>query len=191
MSIDFLRKFRALVFRFNNLITTLRIYIFAAGNGSISIGEGCRFGAAFILNVTDGGKVFIGRNTYIGPNVQIIVQGGTLIIENNVFIGVGSIIACRDNIYIGSDALIAEYVVIRDQDHKADSRPVRCSGFHTLPIRIGQDVWIGCKASILRGASVGDRCVVGAHALVRSHIPGDMLAVGVPARVVKRVGGSR
>ena len=63
----------------------------------------------------------------------------------------------------------------------------RSSGFHRSPIHIGEDVWIGCKASVLRCPYIGDRCVIGAHALVKSHIPDDMLAVRVPDRIVKQI----
>ena len=59
--------------------------------------------------------------------------------------------------------------------------------FKTRPIYIGNDVWIGCKAIVLRGAYMGYRSVIGARALVKSRILNDMLAVGVPARVVKRI----
>lgn len=187
MSCFFLRKCNSAISRIANAFLTLKIYISVAGNSSINIGKFCQFGASVKLKVTDGGEFLIGQHICIGDHVQIIVQGGTLTIENNVFIGTGSVIVCREEISIGRDSLIAEYVVIRDQDHRTDTRPLGRSGFITNPIHIGRDVWIGCKATILRGAFLGDRCVIGAHALVKSHIPDDMLAVGAPARVVKRL----
>jgi acetyltransferase-like isoleucine patch superfamily enzyme len=94
------------------------------------------------------------------------------------------------SIQIGEDTLIAEYVVIRNQDHRTDLRPVRLPGFNSSPILIGRDVWIGCKASLLRGSSIGDRCVVGAHALVRSNMDDDMLVAGVPAKALRRLGST-
>ena len=180
-------KCKSIYLHFMNLISTLYFYIFVFCNPLINIGKNCKFGKAVKILVTDDGFISIGSRTYFGDNVQIIVQKGKLSIDDDVFIGTGSIIVCRDRIAIGRDTLIAEYVVIRDQDHSINSRPIRNSGFHTSPIYIGQDVWIGCKASILRGSSVGDRCVIGAHALVKSRIADDMLALGVPARAVKRV----
>lgn len=94
-------------------------------------------------------------------------------------------IVSQEGIRIGSDTLIAEYVVIRDQDHDTRTHPIRTSGFLTSPIHIGRDVWIGCKATVLRGSTIGDGAVVGAHALVKGHIPAGALAVGVPAKVVR------
>jgi acetyltransferase-like isoleucine patch superfamily enzyme len=186
-----IRKFKSILLRLINFSRTLFFYISIFGNPLVSIGKKCQFGKSIKFLVTDGGVVSIGQHTCFGDNVQIIVQGGNLLIENNVFVGAGSIIVCREDIFIGEDTLIAEYVVIRDQDHSIDLRPVRSSGFHTSPIHIGKDVWIGCKATVLRGASVGNRCVIGAHALVKSRIPDAMLAVGVPARVVKRFESSQ
>ena len=182
----FIRKCRSALFQFQCFLSTLVSYLGAIGNQSIFIDKNCQFKKSITLLATDGGFISIGCNTCIGDNVQLVAHGGKLTIESDVFIGSGSIIVCRDNIFIGRDTLIAEYVVIRDQDHSVESRPVRSAGFHTSPVHIGRDVWIGCKASILRGASLGDRCVIGAHSLVKSSIPPDTTAVGVPARVVKR-----
>lgn len=170
-----------------SFISTASCYALAMGNPALTIGKNCHFKKSVNILVTDGGSVSIGARSSLSDGVKIVVQGGRLTIAEDVFIGIGCIIVCKESIFIGRGTLIAEYVVIRDQDHNIDSRPVRNSGFHTSPIHIGEDVWIGCKASILRGATVGDRCVIGAHALVKSHIPDDMLAVGTPARVVKRI----
>ena len=63
--------------------------------------------------------------------------------------------------------------------------PTRLAGFETAPIEIGDGVWVGCKATILRGVRVGDGAVIGAHALVRSNISDGMLAVGLPAKAVR------
>ena len=182
-----LRKVKSTIYFLNSTLSTIATYAAAFGNPVITIKKGCRFGKSVKLMATDGGAIFIGNRTCLGDSVQIVAQRGRVTIEDEVFIGAGSIIVCKDDIFIGKDTLIAEYVVIRDQDHRTDSRPLRLSGFHSTPIRIGHDVWIGCKATVLRGSSIGDRCVIGAHALVKSHIADDMLAVGTPARAVRRV----
>lgn len=143
------------------------------------------------MRATDGGRIVLGRRVHISDNVKLVVQGGIVIIEDDVFIGVGAIIVCKESIFIGRDSLISEYVVVRDQDHDTRARPIKNSGFLTSPIHIGSDVWVGCKATILRGSVVGARCVVGAHALVNSHIDEDMLVVGVPARAIRTVDSDR
>jgi carbonic anhydrase/acetyltransferase-like protein (isoleucine patch superfamily) len=181
------KKLFSLLLRVRCLLSTLISYVYTLGNPLINFEEKCQFGRSVQIRATDGGVISFGKRVCVSDGVKIIVQSGRLIIEDDVFIGVGCIIVCTKDIFIGKDTLIAEYVVIRDQDHRIGSRPIRSAGFQATPIHIGSDVWIGCKASVLRGAGVGDRCVIGAHALVRSQIPEDTLAVGVPARAVKRL----
>jgi acetyltransferase-like isoleucine patch superfamily enzyme len=57
----------------------------------------------------------------------------------------------------------------------------------TAPIRIGNDVYIGIRTIILPGVTIGDRCIIGAGSVVSRSIPGNSVAVGVPARVIKTV----
>jgi acetyltransferase-like isoleucine patch superfamily enzyme len=57
----------------------------------------------------------------------------------------------------------------------------------TAPICIGNDVYIGVNAVILPGVTIGNRCIIGAGAVVTRSIPDNSVAVGVPARVVKTV----
>ena len=187
MFLILVRKMRSFISLLIDNFSTMSCYANAAWNPSISFDEGCTFGRGVSIRATDGGSITFGRGVALADRVQIVAQGGKIVLDDYVFIGVDSIIVCRDSIVIGRDSLIAEFVVIRDQDHRTDLRPIRLSGFHSNPVRIGKDVWIGCKATILRGSSIGDRCVIGAHALVKSRIPDDMLAVGIPARAVKLI----
>ena len=57
----------------------------------------------------------------------------------------------------------------------------------TAPIAVGDDVYIGVNAVILPGVTIGNRCIIGAGAVVTKSIPGNSVAVGVPAKVVKTV----
>lgn len=180
------RKIRSIFSRLDNFWSTLHCYRSAILNPALRIEKNCQFKKSTKLVTTDEGSISIGKGSCLSEHVQIVAQGGHVVIGDNVFIGTGCILVAKSSIFIGNDSLIAEYVVIRDQDHRIDSRPIRSAGFKITPVHIGSDVWIGCKATVLRGAYVGDRCVIGAHALVKSRIPDDMLAVGVPARVVKR-----
>lgn len=182
-----IRKFRSIFLRLDNFLSTLNCYGSAIFNPALRIEKNCQFKKSIKLVATDGGSISIGKGSCLSEHVQIVAQGGHVAIGDNVFIGTGCMIVSKSSIFIGNDSLIAEYVVIRDEDHLIDSRPIRSAGFKTTPIYIGNDVWIGCKATVLRGAYVGNRSVIGAHALVKSRIPDDMLAVGVPARVVKRL----
>lgn len=182
----FMRKMGSLLIRMSAACVSAGIRAQAWLNPAISISPGCQFGRGATVRATDGGRIRIGPGVFIGPHAQLVAHGGLLNIERNVHVGVGSIVVCRSGIDIGADTLIAEYVVIRDQDHSTSTRPVRLAGFVSAPIRIGCDVWIGAKATILRGVSVGDKAVIGAHALVRTDVPFGKLAVGVPARLADK-----
>jgi acetyltransferase-like isoleucine patch superfamily enzyme len=122
----------------------------------------------------------------LNDGAQIIARGGNIDIGENVFIGIGVIIVCQSNVKIGDNTLIAEYVVLRDQDHRITPRPNQNSGYTTAPILIGKNVWLGTKVSVLRGSNIENNVVIGAHSLVRGNIPSYSLAVGCPAEVVKK-----
>lgn len=118
---------------------------------------------------------------------------GAIEVGRDVFLGHGVTIVARERIDIGDGAEIAEYVSIRDQDHDHNfDGPTRMGGFMVAPIAIGPDVWVGAKASILRGSTVGRHAVIGAHALVEGDIPPNAIAVGVPAKVIRyrKMGGA-
>lgn len=180
----FFRKIHSVYARAIAKLRATRMYFRAYFDPGLHIGKRCSFGRGVVLRASDGGVISLGSDVSIGRGVQIVAQQGRINIHDNVHIGDGCILVCRSGIDIGAETLIAEYVVIRDQDHETSSRPVRHAGFRTAPVRIGRDVWLGCKATVLRGVTICDGAVVGAHALVRSDVPAGMLAVGVPARVV-------
>lgn len=155
------------------------------GNDNVSIGKNFSSLGESMISCTDAGHLSVGNDCMLSAGCQLICRGGSLTIGNNVFIGKGVVVVCSDKIEIGNDALIAEYTVIRDQDHCVEERPIRSSGFISTPIYIGDDVWIGAKSTILRGSLIGSGSVIGAHSLVRSQVPAFCLAAGCPAKILK------
>ncbi|QOD11857.1 acyltransferase [Psychrobacter sp. 28M-43] len=136
------------------------------------------------LACTDDGIIKIGKNVSFGYNVRIVAQFGEIYIGDDTHIGDGTLIVAKDNIYIGNNVLIAEYVVIRDQDHNIDSDPINSSGFKTAPIHIENNVWLAAKSTVLRGVHVGEGAVVAAHALVNKSVLSRSIVAGVPAKQV-------
>ena len=57
-------------------------------------------------------------------------------------------------------------------------------------IRLGKNVWVGSHATILAGVTVGDNAVIAAGAVVSKDVPADTVVGGVPARVIKHIGGA-
>ncbi len=97
------------------------------------------------------------------------------------------VLTCKLGIDIGNDALIAEYVTIRDQNHRFPmGTRIREAGFDCAPVSIGNDVWIAAKSSVLKGARIGSGAVVGAHSLVLGGgVLENTVVAGVPARFVR------
>ena len=182
-----LRKLRsAVIIGHARLRSQLRIAV-ARLTPDISIASGVFLESGVVLRATDGGCITLGRNVSIGRFARIIARGGNIEIGDDVLVSEGCVIVALAGIKIGAETQIAEYVTIRDQDHNLTPRPIRTSGFASAPITIGRDVWLGAKVSVLRGTTIGDGAVIGAHAVVRSDIPAFSLAVGVPARVVRKL----
>lgn len=139
------------------------------------------------FSCTDGGRIEIGNFFHASQGCVLICRGGHLVIGDDVFPGMGAIIACLGSIEIGDRCMIAEYVTIRDQDHGMENLPIRPSSFVMSPIVLGEDIWVGAKASILKGSSIGHSAVIGSHSVARSSIKSGSLAVGAPAKVVKKI----
>lgn len=146
------------------------------------IAAGVRF------SVTDGGTVSFGCGCSIDRHATVTAKRGSLIVGKNVYVGTGVVIVARHSIFIGDDVLIAEHVSIRDQDHAfGGAQPTNVSGFHTAPIVIGSNVWLGAKTTVTRGVTIGNNVVVGANSVVTHDLPDNCVAVGAPARVVRHL----
>ena len=91
-------------------------------------------------------------------------------------------------IKIGSFNMFGPGVYITDSNHTLlPDRPVAESPMSTGVVDIGDGGWIGAKAVILKDVTLGDRCVVGAGAVVTKSFPAGSVIAGVPARLLKRV----
>ena len=108
---------------------------------------------------------------------------GRITIGDNTFINSGTSIGSLASITIGSNVAIGNYVLIMDSDFH---NPLD----HTLPgakapIVIEDGVWIGARATILKGVTIGKHAVVAAGAVVTQDVPADALAAGVPAKLIR------
>jgi len=149
---------------------------------------GGHVGQDVTISLTGGARFTAGSDLALSDRSVVIVNGGRLKVGKNAFIGIGTVIGCREKITIGDHALIAEYVTIRDQDHRyGGSVPTAQNGFDTSPITIGDNVWIGAKATITKGVTIGDNAVIAAGAVVTSDIPPGSVAGGIPAKILKMI----
>lgn len=151
----------------------------------VTIGANARLGKAVRCRAAPGGSIAIGRNVEIAPHTSITAgPGASIRIGDDVFVGPSCGLAATGSIAIESDCMLAEGVTIRDHDHDP-ARPPRSGAMLQADVVVGRRVWIAAKASVGRGVTIGDDAVIGAHAFVNRSVPGDSLAAGVPARVVR------
>lgn len=112
------------------------------------------------------------------------------------FVHFGSGIYCNFNltlvddaeIYIGNDCMIAPNVVISTSGHPILPILREHNYVYNLPVRIGSNVWIGSGVQILPGVTIGENSVIGAGSVVSNDIPANVIALGVPCRVLREIG---
>ena len=131
----------------------------------------------------------------IGERVQLVSTvaklelvtfvGGTLEVGDRTLLNFGTSIVAADHIRIGARCLVGTHVTIMDNDFHRVEPERRLERPESRPIVIGENVWIGSRAMILGGVTVGDSSCIGAGSIVVDDIPARSLAVGVPARVVR------
>lgn len=141
--------------------------------------------------------IAIGAGTMIGPHValsvgmvkdQEILHTPVVRIGDRCLIGRGSGIVAHFCIEIGDDVWTGHHVYITDQNHGYEdvSLPISRQSQPERAVRIGDRSWIGHGSVILPGVTIGHHVVVGANSVVTKDIPDYCVAVGAPARVVRR-----
>lgn len=118
-------------------------------------------------------------------NKEAKIEIGNNTVINNGFVA----IAEKSIIAIGENCIIGTSVEIFDSDFHALSHRSRQSREPHIcePVRIGNNVFIGSNVKILKGVSIGDGAVIANSSIVTRDIPGDVVALGVPAKVVKKL----
>ncbi len=138
-------------------------------------------------------RIDVGSDVYIraGARLECVCPTpgsppGRIAIGSNGGIEGGVHIGAAFGVRIGSGVLIASGVTIMDHDHgvpmQVDGTPIQQQPLSGAPIEIGDAVWIGERATILKGVTIGDCAIVGAGAVVTRSVPSRHVALGVPAR---------
>jgi maltose O-acetyltransferase len=128
----------------------------------------------------------IGGNVNIYPDV-IIHNTNKVHIGNSVSIAEFVHMWGGGGIKIGDNTLIASHTVITTQTHSTDCELYRDS-LECKPVAIGENVWIGAGAIILPGVTIGKNSIIGSGSLVNKDVPENVIAVGIPAKVLRKLG---
>ena len=146
---------------------------------TIRIGKNCRFRSSFRSNL-------VGLNRPCGisthhKNAEISL--GDCCGLSGTIIGAARSIILEDRVLCGAN------VTITDFDWHTMSLSQRNQGGmeKAQPVRIGENVWLGLNTLVLKGVEIGKNTVVGANSVVASSLPENVLAAGIPARVIRSI----
>jgi acetyltransferase-like isoleucine patch superfamily enzyme len=142
-------------------------------------------------------NMIFGENVIIAPNAWIAtypkyyrhVYSPSLIVGARTQIGRYCCITCINSIKIGEDCLFSEYIYISDHTHGfvPHVEILARQALHSKgPVVIGDSCFIGYRAVVLPGVTLGRNCVVGANSVVTRSFPDYSMVVGVPARLIKK-----
>jgi acetyltransferase-like isoleucine patch superfamily enzyme len=170
------------------LVRYWRFFVFRLRNPHV-VTEGFVFlGKRVELYARKGyGRLMIGKWVHIGSGNAIRCHEGNLRIGDKCVFGKDNTVNCYLDIEFGAAVLVADWVYMCDFDHVISDVhvPIKDQGIVKSPVRIGPDVWIGAKASVLRGVTVGRGSVLAAHTVVTRDVPPFSIVAGVPGRVVR------
>jgi len=128
----------------------------------------------------------IGTATEIRPPLYVD-YGSHITIGARCFANFGLTALDVAAIRIGDDVQFGPHVQLLTPTHPVEPEPRRAKWEAAQPIVIGDNVWLGGGAVVLAGVTIGQNSVVGAGAVVTRDVPPDVVVVGSPARVVKRL----
>ncbi|GGK73190.1 maltose O-acetyltransferase [Ornithinimicrobium pekingense] len=128
----------------------------------------------------------VGEDTEIRPPLRVD-YGSNISVGARSFANFGLVALDVAPVVIGDDVQIGPNVQLLTPTHPLEPGPRRDKWEAARPIRIGDNVWLGGGVIVLPGVTIGDNTVVGAGAVVTRDLPADVVAVGNPARVVRRL----
>ena len=122
----------------------------------------------------------------VQPNV-VIFTPEKLTIGERVTINENSYLECKGGVVIGNDVMVGHDVSILSNTHNFNEIgvPMNLQGETSKSVIIGNNVWIGAKATILLGITIGDNAIIGANSLVNKDVPEGAIVGGVPAKVIR------
>jgi acetyltransferase-like isoleucine patch superfamily enzyme len=139
----------------------------------IILGDGVKIGAFSLITCTShlssyGKGLQMGANSAIGDFAHFGASGG---------------------IAIGSDVIMGSYISFHSQNHNFNdsTKLIREQGVTSKGIKMGNNIWVGAKATFLDGCVVGNNCVVAAGAVVNDIFPDNVVIGGVPAKILKTI----
>lgn len=176
-----------------NIVTKFKKVSFLLFYASSFKGFGRRSTLSFPFRINGAKYINIGNKVHISEGAWIFAyqamnQNPVINIDDGTYIGRFTHIVSVSKITIGKNVLISDKVYLSDNLHEYKNIEIPIKSQNILdkgPVVIGENTWIGENVCVL-GASVGKHCVIGSNSVVTSDIPDYSVAVGSPAKVIKR-----
>ena len=166
-----------------------RSFDISSSIGSNGLGKGCKLSGL--------SNICVGKDCYFGENTELTAieyhankkMSPSIIIGNHVRCIGGCRVTCAGSIVIKDNVLLGPEVFITDHNHGMD--PTISDGYSqqqliVKDVIIGEGVWIGQRGCVLPGVTIGEHSIIGANSVVTHSIPPYVIAVGAPARIIKR-----
>ncbi|MDN3585405.1 acyltransferase [Pedobacter aquatilis] len=138
------------------------------------------------MDVLPFNKFNLGNYSTIEDFATVNNGVGDVIIGDNTIIGVGNVII--GPVTIGNEVMMAQNIVVSGLNHGYENVEISPAKQKVIckNISIEDDVWIGANSVITAGVTLGKHCVIGAGSVVTKDIPPFSIAVGNPAKVIKK-----
>ena len=172
------------------------IYSLYMGHSLFLCGDGVKFSG--IERLIGGRHISVGNNSTFGKHLYLEVrtyngQSGKISFGDDCHVGAYNNITSTNEIRVGRGLLTGKWVTITDNSHGDTDfeslviPPLERNVVSKGPILIGDNVWIGDKATILPNVIVGDGAVIAANSVVTKDVPSYSVVAGCPAIVIKQM----
>ena len=137
-------------------------------------------------------QISIGKDCSLDDGVVLLVSGESptplaIQIGSHTYINRYTMLDAHQSIRIGRNCMIGPHCYITDGDHGTEPHKlVRDQPMLTRPVTIGENVWIGAGAIVLKGVNIGDSAIISAGAVVTRDVAAGAVVAGVPARELQR-----
>jgi len=184
----FMRRNHMLSFGYARLIAGLLRRRYLSTYGRRMKLDGLAFIAPGVtLQIGRSARLELGRWSWLGHGTKVRCHEGVVSIGAKTVLGQECTISAFQHVSIGRECVIADRVMMIDFDHGVVEveRPIRLQGIYKRDVRVGNNVWIGYGACILRGVTVGDNAIIGTNAVVTRDVPANAVVGGVPAKIIR------
>ncbi len=137
-----------------------------------------------------GSRFKVGKGTTWRKHLSVMIdKSGRVEIGEGCFFNNYCSVNSNGSIVIGENTIFGENVKIYDHNHRFKSADVavRDQGFSNGKVKIGKNCWIGSNVIILKGADIGDHCVIGSGAVVACRIPADSVVTSARELKIEKI----